>query len=178
MKGAIRKLRHYPMDPQREALYQVERAFTPKSIFGAQLTRAQALRLIKRVRRQYALIPLKLTFMPKDLVTVDHGRTDILYNPDTEELLGVEFNINRHTRNSLNVPVLLHELAHVVCDQYYGQQLEDHGPEFVGIAMWLYNAYQVIPEDAYRCILRRFKIKHLSMVESSPAALKQQGKIC
>jgi len=171
MKSYARKLRHYKNDPQREALYQVERGFSPKSVFGATMTLAQAERLIKKVRRQYRLLPVRLCYMPQDEEhTVDHGRCDSFFDGETDELVEVIFNINRR-KKSLNAFTLLHELAHVICDQYYGAHLQDHGPEFVGVAIWLYNYYRVIPEDAFRLVLGRYKVRYRPMPESSPSAL-------
>jgi len=169
--AALRKLRHYPTDPQREALYQVERSFTPKPMFNGELTRAQAMRLIKRVRRQYKLVPVKLCYIPREQETVDHGRYDVIYDGETEEVSSVILNINRQHK-ALNTSVLLHEMAHVICDQYYGMKMADHCPEFVGITIWLYNEYRVIAEDSYRLALRRYEVKHKSMAESSPQAVR------
>ena len=169
--AVLRKLRRYKTDPQREPLYQAERSFSSKPYFRAQLTRAQALRLIKRVRRQYALVPVILKIMPRNTVTVDHGRTDFLYQPDGE-IYKVSINVNMN-KFALNPFLILHELAHVVCDQYYGHKLPDHCKELVGILVWLYDHYRLISEDAFRMVLRRYKVRHTSFAESSPAAIKR-----
>lgn len=174
--SVLRKLRRYKTDPQRECLYQAERSISSKPYFRAQMTRAQTLRLIKRVRKQYALVPITLRVMRKELPTVDHGRYDVDYNADTGELLKVTLSINPE-RYAMNPYLVLHELAHVVCDQTFGpDSLPDHGKEMVGVLIWLYDHYQLIPEDAFRLILRRYKVRHRSMAESSPAALKGARK--
>jgi len=167
----LRKLRHYATDPQREALYQAERSFSSKPYFRAQINRKQALRLIARVRRQYNLVPVTLRMMPRNTTTIDHGRMDVIYEPETGKQLSVVLHVNRN-KLGLNPSLILHELAHVACDQYYGMDMDDHGREMVGILIWLYNDYRMIPEDAFRMILRRFKVKHKSMVESSPSAIR------
>jgi len=169
--SVVRKLRRLATDPQREALYQAERSLSSKPFFRAQMTHVQTCRLIKRVRRQYDLIPIGLRTMSYELPTVDHGRTDILYDGDTHELEKVTISVNpeRYARNPF---LILHELAHVACDQTFGMDLPDHGKEMVGILIWLYDHYKLIPEDAFRLILRRYKVKHRSMAESSPAAIK------
>lgn len=171
----LRKLRRYKTDPQREPLYQAERSFSSKPYFRAQLTRAQALRLIKRVRRQYALVPVTLKIMPRSTTTIDHGRTDFLYH-DNGEIYKVSINVNMN-KFALNPFLLLHELAHVVCDQYYGHKLDDHCKELVGILVWLYDYYRLIPEDAFRMVLRRYKVRHISFAESSPAAIRGMKKL-
>ena len=167
----LRKLRHYKTDPQRESLYQAERSLSSKPYFRAQLTLAQAQRLVKRVRRQYALVPVSLKSMPKNSTTIDHGRTDLEYDSETEALLKVVIHANPN-KCAMNPFLLLHELAHVVCDQRYGMKLDDHGKEMVGILIWLYDHYRLIPEDAFRLILRRYKVRHRQMAESSPQALR------
>jgi hypothetical protein len=169
--SVVRKLRRYPTDPQREPLYQAERSISSKPFFRAQMTRKQTVRLIKRVRKQYALVPITLRVMRKELPTVDHGRYDVDYDPDTHELLKVTLSVNPE-RYAMNPCLILHELAHVICDQTFGMNLPDHGKEMVGILVWLYDHYKLIPEDAFRLILRRYKVKHRSMAESSPAAIK------
>lgn len=169
--AVLRKLKHYKTDQQREPLYQAERSFSSLPYFRAELTHAQALRLIKRVRRQYKLVPVTLRIMPRSTTTIDHGRYDVIYDSDTGKQLSVTLNVNRN-KKGLNPFLILHELAHVVCDQYYGMNLDDHGREMVGILIWLYNDYRMIPEDAFRMILRRFKVKHKSMAESSPSAIR------
>lgn len=172
--SVVRKLRRYKTDPQREALYQAERSISSKPFFRPQMTRAQTVRLIKRVRKQYNLVPVVLKIMPRNVVTVDHGRTDFLYH-DNGEIFHVSINVNMN-KFALNPSLILHELAHVVCDQYYGHKLPDHCKELVGILIWLYDHYRLIPEDAFRLILRRYKVKHKSMAESSPAAIKGMRK--
>lgn len=137
------------------------------------MTRAQTVRLIKRVRKQYALVPITLRVMSSELPTVDHGRYDVEYDGDTHELEKVTISVNPE-RYAMNPYLILHELAHVTCDQTFGMDLPDHGKEMVGILIWLYDHYQLIPEDAFRLILRRYKVKHRSMTESSPAAIKAE----
>jgi len=169
--SVVRKLRRLATDPQREALYQAERSVSSMPFFRAQMTHAQACRLIKRVRKQYALVPITLRTMSYELPTVDHGRYDVEYDGDTHELQKVTISVNpeRYARNAC---LLLHELAHVACDQTFGMDIPDHGKEMVGILIWLYDHYKLIPEDAFRLVLRRYKVKHRSLAESSPAAIK------
>ena len=173
--SVLRKLRRYKTDPQRESLYQAERSISSMPFFRPQMTRAQTVRLIKRVRKQYDLVPITLRVMRKELPTVDHGVMDVDYNGDTHALLKVTISVNPQ-RRAMNPFLVLHELAHVICDQTYGFSLPDHGKELVGVLIWLYDHYRLIPEDAFRLILRRYKVRHRSMAESSPAALKGARK--
>jgi len=137
------------------------------------MTHAQALRLIKRVRKQYGLIPITLRTMSEELPTVDHGRYDVLYDGETHELEKVTISVNPE-RFARNPYLILHELAHVACDQTFGMDIPDHSKEMVGILIWLFDHYKLIPEDAFRLILRRYKVKHKSFSESSPAAIKAE----
>jgi len=171
--SVVRKLRRFKTDPQREALYQAERSLSSKPFFRAQMTHAQALRLIKRVRKQYGLIPITLRTMSEELPTVDHGRYDVLYDGETHELEKVTISVNPE-RFARNPYLILHELAHVACDQTFGMDIPDHSKEMVGILIWLFDHYKLIPEDAFRLILRRYKVKHKSFSESSPAAIKAE----
>lgn len=83
----------------------------------------------------------------------------------------LRFNVGRRC---IQLDVLLHELAHVATDFYYGtgKTIEPHGKEFAGIVTYLYDRFQVIPEDALRVIWRRYKVRAKSAVESSPRVLK------
>ena len=168
--SVVRKLRRYKTDLQREALYQAERSISSMPYFRPQMTRAQTVRLIKRVRKQYALVPIKLRVMSSELPTVDVGRTDVLFDAETGELFEVTISTNPD-KHGMNPLLILHELAHVICDQHHGPRLQDHCKEMVGILIWLYDQYHLIPEDAFRLILRRYKVRHKSMTESSPAAI-------
>jgi hypothetical protein len=169
--SVVRILRRLETDPQREALYQAERSISSKPFFRPQMTRAQTVRLIKRVRKQYALVPITLRVMSSELPTVDHGRYDVIYDGDTHELEKVTISVNPE-RYGMNPALVLHELSHVICDQTFGMDIPDHGAELVGVMVWLYDHYNLIPEDAFRLILRRYKVKHKSLAESSPAAIK------
>ena len=164
------KLKHFKTDPQREALYKAEKEFIPKFFWRGGMTVAQAHRLIKRVRRQYALCPV--TFRTEGYLndSEDGGWAETSFTPDgiaTRAFITV-----LRDKNPLHCGDILHELAHVVVDCHFDPEPQMHGPEFVGVCIWLYNHYRVIPEDAFRLVLRRYKVKHKSMAESSPAAIK------
>jgi hypothetical protein len=45
-----------------------------------------------------------------------------------------------------NIPMVLHETAHYVQSILYGKTTEDHGPEFMGIWLYLLEAAQLCPK--------------------------------
>lgn len=72
-----------------------------------------------------------------------------------KELGLIELNERYHGDN---LCVLLHELAHWLTFQLYGN-VEDHGPEFVSYYAELLDAYKIIPFDAFLVLLNRYGIE-------------------
>ncbi len=165
------KLKHFKTDPQREALYKAEKEFIPKFYWRGGMTVEQVLRLIKRVRRQYRLCPISFKTVSHLNGSEDGGWAETTFTAEGK----VKSACITHLRdkNPIHTGDVLHELAHVVVDCHFDPEPQMHGPEFVGVCLWLYTHYRVIPEDAFRLVLRRYKVKHKSMAESSPAAIKR-----
>ena len=67
----------------------------------------------------------------------------------------IELNARFHGNNLFT---LLHELAHWITWQVYGN-VEDHGPEFVSYYAELLDAYKVIPFDAFLVLLNEYGIE-------------------
>lgn len=162
-------------DKQAWPLYYAERTFSPRPKFSPGLTKAQAEQIVTTVREWYNLPPIFLTAVNKPRWH-EIACTHSYFDPETNELTRarIRFNLGRRPRMLAN---LLHELAHVVTDYYYGENgIEPHGRELAGVLTYLYDRFHVIPEDALNVIWRRYKVKHKSAVESSPRALKPMRK--
>lgn len=83
--------------------------------------------------------------------------------------------INSHYRFGL--VCLLHELAHLVNDYYFDVNGDWHGPQFCGIASWLYDDYEVLPSYAYEAILRKHGVKFWPAERCSPVRLKTLRRV-
>lgn len=59
------------------------------------------------------------------------------YDPDQATL----YFIHEHR----NVAVVLHEVAHAIITMLYGRTVEDHGPEFMGVFLYLLEEARLYP---------------------------------
>lgn len=62
------------------------------------------------------------------------------YNPETTTL----YFLYEHR----NVAVVLHETAHAIITQLYGKTVQDHGPEFMGVFLYLLEKSGRYPRSA------------------------------
>jgi hypothetical protein len=163
-----RTLRVPVTDPQREAFYLAEQEFHPLQRYCASLTLSQARKVIAAVRDLYALprIGLRTESVPSRFAGWFNARWG-----KAGRLIGGTIVFNRDGVQHLTLPFLLHELAHAIVDVYFSD-VQDHGPEFVGVMMWLYDYFQVIPQDAFAVILRRHKVRFRRFVDSAPKPVR------
>lgn len=152
-------------DPQHDALFAAENEFYPKRARRTNYMGAFSLelgnKLIAEVRSLYGLPRISLRYLHQPRSTA--GAYVEFYSDGAAVITftGV---------NPLCAHTLLHELAHVVCEVYF-DGAEDHGPEFVGIMMWLFDYFQIIPADAFSLILRRHGVRRRPPKYCSPEAL-------
>lgn len=57
-----------------------------------------------------------------------------------------------------NLHVLIHEFAHYVTDCYY-EDVENHGPEFAAIYMYLLDKYSILPHECFRLLARKHRVR-------------------
>lgn len=62
-------------------------------------------------------------------------------------------------RGGKNHATCLHEAAHAIAWHYYGQRIEDHGPTFLGIYMWLLEDWKVAPRSALFASARKHGLR-------------------
>lgn len=62
-----------------------------------------------------------------------------------------------------NTAVLLHELAHWLTFKVFeaSDDLQDHGPEFMGVYRYLLDRYNMIPSVAFDALMQRWDIEYL-----------------
>lgn len=158
-------------DPQQDALHEAEREFYPKRkgrpeyVGGLSLSLARD--LVEEVRRLYELPPVYLTYKRQP-----HSSAGAYTEFDMAEAGDIIAAYITFTGvNVLSAHTLLHELAHVVTDDVFGDGLEHHGPEFVGVMSWLFERFQIIPADAFGLILRRHGVRRRPARFCSPEML-------
>jgi hypothetical protein len=85
-------------------------------------------------------------------------------------------NLIRLVKVHQNYSVVMHEAAHAIVSEYYPATVEDHGPEWLGIYLWLLKASGSVPESALKASAKEHNLKWRALSESSPAAVKRQAK--
>ena len=136
--------------------------------YAGRIRWGEAERLVRKVRRQFALPPIKLSRACHNTTLHPAWVDFIVYDDGSPASAEITFDTHHEP---VTVSTVLHELAHVITDFYF-EHTEDHGREFVGVLSWLYDYYQVIPADAFAVSLRRHGVKRRSIRFCSPEALK------
>jgi hypothetical protein len=160
---------HVESDPQRARLYLAEQSFTPRQAYLAHITRTQARYVIDDIRSLYDLprIGLRIVRQPRSRFAawVTERRKK------NGRLRGATLTFNNCGSQKLTLPLIVHEMAHVIVSDAF-PEAQDHGREFVGVLMWLYDHFQVIPQDAFAAILRRYEVKFCRFTDSAPTRVR------
>jgi len=141
-------------DPQRAALYRMEREFVGVSV-NHSVPRSALQEISKHACKYYRIKPVKVVIFNQPGNRTFGETVSYSYNDGTPDF-GYVIRLNRGFHGA-NVCTLLHELAHYIVEgTYIGAQ--DHGKKFVGVYMHLLDKYRIIPSDAFRVIAKRHKI--------------------
>lgn len=134
-------------DPQASRLYLLERY-----LFGAVVYTRTDHDLLRSVAahacREAKVSPVEVRFI--------HGKG--IYGECDHE---IRLNLNNKTRGD-NMSTLLHELGHWIDGEYFGQDHESHGPEFVTVYRWLLDKYRMLPAYCFDAMCRRHSVKRLA----------------
>ena len=118
-------------DPQKKKVYAWE-----DSWWGWNRSTVSYLECQRVIRRACRL------FKVKPPIVIEHsGRRYSEYDPETDT-------ISMRSEKELNIPISLHEATHAIIWKLYGEKVQDHGPEFVGVYLWLLAEFQVAPAAA------------------------------
>lgn len=78
-------------------------------------------------------------------------------------------------RDQVNPAIALHEAAHFISGRIFsGGDMQDHGPEFVSIYLWLLEGYRVAPRSALHASARAKKIRWVPTWTMSPKRLQRK----
>lgn len=61
--------------------------------------------------------------------------------------------------DNLNPAIALHEAAHWIVWHLFGDRVQDHGPTFMGVYLWLLEAASVAPVEALHATARKHGLK-------------------
>lgn len=64
----------------------------------------------------------------------------------------------RTTCSGVNIMILLHELSHAICEEYF-DEAQSHGPEFAAIYRSLLDTYKILPAKCFNMIARKHRVK-------------------
>ncbi len=147
-----KKIRSPKCDPQRGPLYKAEREFegcSTQHVASRDYLRA----LMRRVCNYYCVDPPALKFVNRP----EQREYAWVYFSANSEFEDSEIFLNRgfHGQNAMT---LVHELAHHIVDLHFDHH-ESHGPEFCAVYTHLLHKYNLIPQDAFRVVLKRWGVK-------------------
>jgi hypothetical protein len=110
-------------------------------------------RVAKSVCRYYGVPQIAVSFINKPK-TREFGYTLYSDFPDASPTRLV-LNGGFHGQNLMT---LLHELAHHITDCLY-DDAQAHGPEFCAIYMHLMSRHKILPQDCFRVLAARWKVR-------------------
>ena len=150
-----RTFKHTPSDPQRSRLYKMEREFVGASVYHS-VSRKNLQLVADHVCAYYRITPIKIVVY-RDPSSRIFGESIAYSNDDWETSYGHVIRLNRGFHGA-NVPTLLHELAHYICDATYKNH-RGHGSQFAAIYMHLLDKYRILPAVAFRALAKKWGVK-------------------
>lgn len=124
-------------DPQRRLVYKWEDGF--RSFYERTTTREMLRPLIRRAAKLYGIQPPTVVFLTRRACKGIKIQSD--YDPSTHTItLGWK---------DCNHAIAMHEVAHAIVEQVFdGRDVQDHGPAFLGIYLYLLVWAKVAPRVA------------------------------
>lgn len=123
-------------DPQQAALYRWESEW--KAWNREELTLAECRACINWACDQFKVSPPRVRTHP--------GKAYPWFDTD---LHAISF-----SKKGKNVATALHEAAHAIVFDQHGATVQDHGPTFLGVYLWLLETAGVAPRIALRATAR------------------------
>jgi len=135
-------------DPQKEALYAWEDTWYD---WGENsLTLAQCRKLIRGACRKYGVPPPAVK---------QHTRSMSWCMPTAYLISMQAASPEKPNRSGKNPATALHEAAHHIAYFYFKDKIQDHGPSFLGIYMWLLESAKIAPEVALHASARKHGLR-------------------
>lgn len=141
-------------DRQKTRVYRWERMWADWNVKS--LNAPQIRKYTDWVCHLYGLEPLALLLAKND-------RGWSWYRDETRTI--------RLLKTHQNTAVCLHELAHAVIAEYF-PAAEDHGPEWLGVYLWLLREANLAPDSALHASLKEQGLRWKPLHKSSPKYLR------
>lgn len=134
------------MDPQQKRVYEWEDLF---SSFGKRSeTRAEIVKLICGACRYYGIDPPSVRFVSKEK---SPSLTTTTYYDSSDHSISMGY-------RSCNAAIAMHESSHAIVSELY-ENVEDHGPEFLGVYLSLLEWAKVAPRSALHASAQAMKLR-------------------
>jgi hypothetical protein len=133
-------------DPQQQRVYRWEDSF--RSFVERTATRADLRKLIKKACSLYGVDAPAVQFRSR--ASGKRMRLSSDYDP-SQHSITIGFTDCNHA-------IALHETAHAIIDEKY-EQVEDHGPEFLGVYLDLLEWANVAPRSALHASARAKRLR-------------------
>lgn len=135
-------------DPQKDALYAWEDEWGGWNLNTHSLSHCR--RLIETACAKYRIHPPKVQ---------KHMTVSLSFSIPTEWVISLQGVGSKPGKGGLNPATAVHEAAHHVVYWIWGERVQDHGPTFLGVYMWLLEACGVAPAEALHASARARGLK-------------------
>lgn len=151
-------------DRQQNLAYKWEEQFLHWP--GSYLTPKGATEIAKAIARLYSIPLPELAFVTKDN---RNGKSlPSSYFPDEHKIVFRP----RH----MSALIVLHEMAHAVTDYILGPELEAHGPQWLGVYMFLMDRFHIAPTIALTASAKAVGLKFESKGITGPRSIRKKHK--
>lgn len=150
---------------QKDALYAWENGWRDWNVNNLSLTVCRA--IVHRACRMFKITPPRVRqHLSTALSWCDTDKGIISFQAH-----GVKTPVVGETTGGKNRAIALHEAAHYIVHQFFGDRIADHGPTFLGVYLWLLAEWRVAPVIALHVSARKagLRWRHLS-----PAKLRSR----
>jgi len=145
-------------DPQQKAVYNWQWEWMHWN--SKELSKKDVYRWVKWAYKK----KFHFKFMPEIVHLADGGSSS--YHPEKNQL--------KFIHSHRNIAVVLHETAHLIISRLFGHTVEDHGPEFMGIWIYLLEKAKLAPRGTIYDSAKQAGLR----VDGSmgPELLKKKGR--
>lgn len=134
-------------DPQRAAIYAWEDTWPAWYLNTHTLTELRY--IVRHACKLYRTAPPSV---------IQHNRRSMSWCDVEDGRISFQA-VGPSGRGGKNVPVALHEVAHLVVFRRFGLRPQDHGPTFLGVYLWLLAKARIAPRVALEASARACGLK-------------------